>query len=85
MHVRVLNQMQWNIELIQLLCSGRRYLSLDKKSIKIQSVGTDCDFIFHTGSVLISCVFIAHFVVCRCACTVHTCDKTAREKDSVAV
>lgn len=47
---------------------GRWYLSLDKKSIQIQLVEPDCDFTFHPGSILISCVFVAVCVNLLCVC-----------------
>lgn len=55
--------MQWNIQssLCALVCEGWWYLSLDKKSIHIHFVDTNCNFISHIGRILISCSFVAHF------------------------
>lgn len=60
MRVGLSNHRLWNIGLIQLLCAGewRRavFVPGQKKSIQIQFAVSDCDFTFHAGSILISCV-----------------------------
>lgn len=64
-----------------LVSGGLQCLSQDKKSIQIQFMGTDCDFIFNTGRVLISCVFVTHFDVCICC----ACVWQDREKGCVSI
>lgn len=73
--VGLLNHMQWNIGLIQLLCSGEWWLAvvfIPRQEIDTNTVvGSYCDFMLCAGC----CVFVAHFV---CVSARHT-----EEKDSV--
>lgn len=79
MRVRVLNQMQWNIELIQLLCSAewRTAVFIPGQEINTNTVCGHWSW-FHIphwqrpDQLCFCCSF------CVCVCAVHMCGKTDR-------